>query len=107
MIDNATFAANLKNTMRTADRLKAGSVWVNQYVNLLDGSPFGGYRGSGLGREYSAETFGCGWFEALGHMRERSRVDDLPPVPTTLVMRLRRGRRSGRGNRSQRATKHR
>ncbi|TXC99919.1 aldehyde dehydrogenase family protein [Streptomyces sp. ISID311] len=50
------YTSNLANAMRTADRLKAGSVWVNQYFNLVDGSPFGGYHGSGLGREYCAAT---------------------------------------------------
>jgi acyl-CoA reductase-like NAD-dependent aldehyde dehydrogenase len=50
------YTGNLANAMRTADRLQAGSVWVNQYVNLADGVPFGGYRGSGLGREYCKET---------------------------------------------------
>jgi aldehyde dehydrogenase (NAD+) len=50
------YTTNLRNAMRTADRLRAGSVWVNQYFNLVDGSPFGGYKGSGLGREYCKET---------------------------------------------------
>ncbi|MEU3983501.1 aldehyde dehydrogenase family protein [Streptomyces sp. NPDC026672] len=50
------YTSNLRNAMRTADRLQAGQVWVNQYVNLVDGSPFGGYKESGLGREVSKET---------------------------------------------------
>jgi aldehyde dehydrogenase (NAD+) len=50
------YTSNLAHAMRTADRLKAGSIWVNQYFNLVDGSPFGGYHGSGIGREYCAET---------------------------------------------------
>ncbi|SMD26361.1 aldehyde dehydrogenase family protein [Kibdelosporangium aridum] len=50
------YTSNLRNAMRTADRLEAGQVWVNQYVNLVDGSPFGGYKDSGLGREVCKET---------------------------------------------------
>ncbi|KAB7708249.1 aldehyde dehydrogenase family protein [Bacillus aerolatus] len=42
---------NLKNAHYIANRLKAGTVWVNCY-NVLDAaSPFGGYKQSGLGRE--------------------------------------------------------
>ncbi|GAA3593326.1 aldehyde dehydrogenase family protein [Klugiella xanthotipulae] len=50
------YTSNLTNAMRTADRLQAGSVWVNQYVNLVAGSPFGGYKESGIGREFCADT---------------------------------------------------
>lgn len=42
---------NLKNAHYVANRLKAGSVWVNCY-NITDpASPFGGYKESGFGRE--------------------------------------------------------
>jgi len=50
------YTSNLANAMRTADRLQAGNVWINQYVNLQDGSPFGGYKESGIGREVCKET---------------------------------------------------
>ncbi|GGO99485.1 aldehyde dehydrogenase family protein [Wenjunlia tyrosinilytica] len=53
---SGVYTSSLRNAMRTADRLQAGQVWVNQYVNLVDGSPFGGYKASGLGREVSKET---------------------------------------------------
>ena len=43
------FTSNLKNAMKTAERLEAGSVWVNQYFNLVDGTPFGGFKESGIG----------------------------------------------------------
>lgn len=42
---------SLSTAHQVADRLKAGSVWVNCY-NLTDpASPFGGYKQSGFGRE--------------------------------------------------------
>jgi acyl-CoA reductase-like NAD-dependent aldehyde dehydrogenase len=50
------YTSNLANAMKTADRLQAGSVWVNAYVNLHPGSPFGGYKESGIGRENCKET---------------------------------------------------
>ncbi|MET7992141.1 aldehyde dehydrogenase family protein [Amycolatopsis sp. NPDC005232] len=50
------YTSNLANAMRTADALEAGSVWVNAYVNLNPGAPFGGYKESGLGRENCKET---------------------------------------------------
>jgi aldehyde dehydrogenase (NAD+) len=53
---SGVYTSNLRNAMRTADRLQAGQVWVNQYVNLVEGFPFGGYKESGLGREVSKET---------------------------------------------------
>ncbi|MGW6084975.1 aldehyde dehydrogenase family protein, partial [Bacillus subtilis] len=42
---------NVKQAHYIADRLQAGTVWVNCY-NVFDAaSPFGGYKQSGLGRE--------------------------------------------------------
>lgn len=42
---------NVKNAHYVANRLKAGTVWVNCY-NVFDAaSPFGGYKSSGIGRE--------------------------------------------------------
>jgi acyl-CoA reductase-like NAD-dependent aldehyde dehydrogenase len=42
---------------RLATRLEVGMVFVNQYTRrTFIGSPFGGVKGSGYGREYSAET---------------------------------------------------
>ena len=42
---------------RLASRLEVGMVFVNQYTRrTFIGSPFGGVKGSGYGREYCAET---------------------------------------------------
>ncbi|MEU4668112.1 aldehyde dehydrogenase family protein [Amycolatopsis sp. NPDC023774] len=68
------YTTNLKNAMRTADRLQAGSVWVNQYFNLVDGSPFGGYKGSGLGREYCKETL-----DMYTQLKSIVLAEELPP----------------------------
>ena len=50
------YTSNLHNAWETADRLQAGSVWINHYFNLASGSPFGGFKESGIGSEYCHET---------------------------------------------------
>jgi acyl-CoA reductase-like NAD-dependent aldehyde dehydrogenase len=50
------YTSNLKHAMQTADRLQAGSVWINRYSNITDGTGFGGYKNSGIGREFCRET---------------------------------------------------
>lgn len=47
---------NLKNAIKTAQRIEAGNIWVNQYNNFQTGAPFGGYKASGLGREFGKEA---------------------------------------------------
>jgi aldehyde dehydrogenase (NAD+) len=37
--------------MEIASRLRAGVVWANTFNRFDPGSPFGGYRESGFGRE--------------------------------------------------------
>ncbi|MGC5698972.1 aldehyde dehydrogenase [Pseudomonas sp. NFXW11] len=50
------YTASLKHALATADRLDAGSVWINRYSNITDGTAFGGYKHSGIGREFCRET---------------------------------------------------
>lgn len=40
---------------RVARRIRAGTVWINTYRRVFPGAPFGGYRGSGIGRERGLE----------------------------------------------------
>lgn len=47
---------DLKAALDTAQKLQAGSVWINQYFNFQTGAPFGGYKNSGVGREYGKEA---------------------------------------------------
>ncbi len=42
---------SLKRAIRMAERLEAGTVWVNTYRSTSYATPFGGYKASGLGRE--------------------------------------------------------
>jgi acyl-CoA reductase-like NAD-dependent aldehyde dehydrogenase len=39
-----------------ASRLKAGTVWINQYNWYDAGAPFGGYKQSGYGRELGRQA---------------------------------------------------
>ncbi|NEA30719.1 aldehyde dehydrogenase family protein [Streptomyces sp. SID13031] len=50
------YTTNIARALETADRLEVGSVWINKYFNLVDGSPIGGFKDSGYGSENSAET---------------------------------------------------
>ena len=45
-----------RRAVRMADRLQAGTVWVNTYRSTSYTSPFGGYKASGLGRENGVEA---------------------------------------------------
>src|SRR5699024_4635763 len=47
---------NLENGLSVANRVEAGSVWINTYFNFQTGGPFGGYKNSGVGREYGKEA---------------------------------------------------
>ncbi|MDB5438634.1 MAG: Aldehyde dehydrogenase [Caulobacteraceae bacterium] len=42
---------NLGRAMRMSEKLKAGTVWINNYRATSVTSPFGGYKRSGIGRE--------------------------------------------------------
>ncbi|MCW5568613.1 MAG: aldehyde dehydrogenase [Dokdonella sp.] len=47
---------DLRRVMVMTDRLKAGTVWVNNYRSTSFTSPFGGYKRSGVGRESGTEA---------------------------------------------------
>jgi aldehyde dehydrogenase (NAD+) len=47
----AVWTNDLKMAHRMASEIKAGSVWVNTYNTFDSGSPFGGYKQSGFGRD--------------------------------------------------------
>ena len=47
----AVFSQNVSRAMTVAQRLRAGTVWVNHYNKLHPQIPFGGFKQSGIGRE--------------------------------------------------------
>jgi aldehyde dehydrogenase (NAD+) len=47
---------NVRRAHRIVGRLRAGTVWVNNYRVVGHGLPFGGFKASGLGRELGVEA---------------------------------------------------
>jgi len=47
----AVFSRDITRALETANKLRAGTVWVNCYNTLHPQIPFGGYKESGFGRE--------------------------------------------------------
>jgi aldehyde dehydrogenase (NAD+) len=47
---------NVRRAHRMASRLRAGTVWVNNYRLIGRGLPFGGFKQSGLGRELGTDA---------------------------------------------------
>lgn len=47
----AVWTKSLHRAMLITDKLKAGTIWVNNYRATSFTSPFGGYKRSGIGRE--------------------------------------------------------
>ena len=45
------WTGNVQRAHRVASRLRAGTVWINNYRKTSYATPFGGYQQSGLGRE--------------------------------------------------------
>jgi acyl-CoA reductase-like NAD-dependent aldehyde dehydrogenase len=51
----AVFTKDIDKAITMANSLQAGTVWVNCYHIVNPQAPFGGYKESGIGREYSEE----------------------------------------------------
>jgi len=47
---------NLGRALRLADKIKAGTVWINTWHKYHPNAPFGGYKMSGYGREQGSEA---------------------------------------------------
>lgn len=59
---------------RAAADIEAGSIWINEYFRTVPGTPFGGYKQSGIGRE-------CAQLAIEEHSRTKSvtlAIDDPP-----------------------------
>jgi acyl-CoA reductase-like NAD-dependent aldehyde dehydrogenase len=53
---SAVWTRDITVAHRMAQRIKAGSVWINAYNCFDSASPFGGYKQSGFGREMGAHA---------------------------------------------------
>lgn len=52
----AVFTADMERAMRVSQQLEVGAVFVNNYDRATTGSPFGGTKHSGYGREHTPDT---------------------------------------------------
>lgn len=52
----AVWSRDTEKTMRVARKLRAGTVWINEYHLISEKAPFGGYKQSGLGRELGEDA---------------------------------------------------
>ena len=52
----AVWTRDIARAHKVARALKAGRVWVNTYGEADPVMPFGGYKQSGLGREFGSES---------------------------------------------------
>ncbi|KAJ3338199.1 aldehyde dehydrogenase (NAD(P)(+)) ald5 [Gonapodya sp. JEL0774] len=50
------FTKDLTRAIRVSSALEAGTIWVNQYMNITPQAPFGGYKESGQGRELGEDA---------------------------------------------------
>jgi len=54
-LGGAVWSGDDERAMKIAKRLRTGTVWINEYHLLSDRAPFGGYKQSGIGREFGPE----------------------------------------------------
>ena len=50
-LGGAVWSKNINKAIKVARGVETGRMWVNTYHAMPDGSPFGGYKESGIGRE--------------------------------------------------------
>ena len=53
------WSRDITRAMRLADRVEAGTVYINNYFNAATQSPVGGFKQSGYGRENGFEGMRC------------------------------------------------
>ena len=53
------WSRDVARAMRMADRIEAGTVYINNYFNAATQSPVGGFKQSGYGRENGFEGMRC------------------------------------------------
>lgn len=76
----SVWTLNIQRAHRVADRMRAGTVWVNSYRAVSPSVPFGGFGASGLGRENGVESIldftetKSVWVELSGATRDPFRM---------------------------------
>jgi acyl-CoA reductase-like NAD-dependent aldehyde dehydrogenase len=62
----AVWSRNVPRAVQVAERLRAGTVWINDYHMINPRYPFGGYKESGIGREHG--TLGYNEYREAKHI---------------------------------------
>ncbi|CAH8858556.1 unnamed protein product [Trichobilharzia szidati] len=55
-LGGGVLTSDMDKAMRVAEGLEAGSVWINSYNMVYPQAPFGGFKMSGIGREFGKEA---------------------------------------------------
>lgn len=50
-LGGAVWTQDINRAIRVARSIETGRMWINNYNNIPEGAPFGGYKESGIGRE--------------------------------------------------------
>lgn len=54
-LGGGVWSGDKEKAMEVARRLRAGTVWINEWHLISEKAPFGGYKQSGIGREFGVE----------------------------------------------------
>ncbi|MEE9187597.1 MAG: aldehyde dehydrogenase family protein, partial [Bacteroidota bacterium] len=54
-LGGGVWSRDSEKAMQVARRLRAGTVWINEWHLISEKAPFGGYKQSGIGREFGVE----------------------------------------------------
>jgi aldehyde dehydrogenase (NAD+) len=54
-LGGGVWSRDKEKAMTVAKRLRAGTVWINEWHLISEKAPFGGYKQSGIGREFGVE----------------------------------------------------
>jgi acyl-CoA reductase-like NAD-dependent aldehyde dehydrogenase len=82
---SAVFSGDAERTARVSRRLEAGLVFVNNYDRRFLGSPFGGIKASGYGREHCPQTLHeFGYTKAVRSPSGRAPLPVWPPASEVL-----------------------
>ena len=54
-LGGGVWSKDKEKAMSVAKKLRAGTVWINEWHLISEKAPFGGYKQSGVGREFGVE----------------------------------------------------
>lgn len=70
-LGGAVWSKNKERALAVAKQIRTGTIWINEYHLINDRAPFGGYKQSGIGREFGVD--GLKEFTEVKHIH----IDEL------------------------------